>query len=110
VYTDTLQCAEIDQHIDQRVEVGDRGSITQSGTLDAQSRSLSIDSFRGRALFVERFVGLAVAVELVAKARAYAGRKSGLASTFGPVRIVDRAELAGQPPESSLERLSTLSG
>lgn len=89
---DTLQRAQVDQGIDQRVEVGDSGSIAQFGSFDAQVGGLRVDPFGSCPLLVERFVEFAIPIQLVANAGTDAGGKGGLAAAFGPVRIVDRTD------------------
>lgn len=38
-----LERTEVDQDIDQRVEVGDRGAVAQLGALNAEVRGLCIE-------------------------------------------------------------------
>lgn len=65
-----VQTAQIDEHIGQRVLVGDRSLVAQLGPLDTQLQRLAVDPLIGRALLVDQLVGVAPAIQLVADALA----------------------------------------
>ena len=45
----TVQGAQVDEHIDERVEIGNRATIAEIGALDAKLQGLAIDAFSGSA-------------------------------------------------------------
>src|SRR3990172_5061811 len=76
-----LQEAQVDQHVDQRIVVGDGLTVAEMGSLDAQRHRLRVDALDSAALTVEALVEFAVAVERIAQARADAGGHHGGAAT-----------------------------
>jgi hypothetical protein len=92
---DPLRRAQVQQHVDQGVLVGDRPLVAQFRALDAQIQRLTVDAFTDGALVEDRQVLLARAVKLPADARTRPGREVGLATTVGHVRIRNRAGGAG---------------
>ena len=86
---DALQGAEVDQDIGEGVEMGDGLTIADLGPLDTEFDRLTVDALGGGALAIEVFVGLAIAVELMADASAGTGGEGGDAATLGPVFVLD---------------------
>jgi hypothetical protein len=56
-----MQGTQVNQHIDERILVGDSLPIAQLGPLDAQGHGLGVDPLGSGALLV----GLALAIELM---------------------------------------------
>ena len=77
---DTLQRPQIDQHIDERVLVGDRALITQVRTFNAEGDSLAVDAFYGGALVIETLELGAFTVEGMPDKGADAGGQGGEAA------------------------------
>jgi len=94
--TYALEHAQVDQHIDQRVEVSDRGAIAKLGALDAEVSRQGVDPFGGGALPVEVLVGSTVPIQLMTDACADAGGQGGLAAALGSVGIINGTGLAGR--------------
>ena len=86
---------QVDEHVGQGVVIGDGSAIAQFGALDAEVDSLAINALGGGALFVDLLVFRAMAVELIADARATAGGEGGDTTFLGPVLVVDGAGFAG---------------
>ena len=84
---DALERTQVDQNVDQRIQVGDRLPVAQSGPFDAEFYGLAVDPFGGGALLVDVFVGLAVPVKLIAQTCADAGRDGRGTATFGPLFV-----------------------
>lgn len=62
---DPLQGAQIDHHIDERVEVGDGLAIAQFRALDTEGFGLRIDSLRSLTLVIDLLVDFALSVDLM---------------------------------------------
>jgi hypothetical protein len=58
--------AGVDEHVDERVEVGKRAPVAQVRTLDAQGNGLAVDALAGGTLAVDAPERLAVAVQFMA--------------------------------------------
>lgn len=89
---DTMQGAQVDEHIDQRVEIGNRATVAEAGTLDAKFPGLAVDAFGGRALTIDALEVVAGAVEFMADAVAWAGGEGGDAATLLPVGMMERTD------------------
>ena len=89
-----MQGTQVDQHVDERILVGDGLTVTQPGALDAQFFSLGVDALGGGALLVDVLVDGTVAVDLVADASPDAGGQGGDAA-LGPFLVLDGARFAG---------------
>jgi hypothetical protein len=74
---DTVECAQVDQDVDECVLVGDGQSIAQFRALNAQGDGLRVEAFGSGALAVNLFVQAAVVVELIADASAVTGKGGG---------------------------------
>lgn len=90
-----MESAEVDEDINEGVEIGNRLVIAEFGTFDTQSFGLRIDTLSDRAIIVNRFEGIGVAVELVTEASANGGGHGGETTPFRPLLVVDRARLTG---------------
>ena len=93
--TDALEKAQVDQHVDQGIEIGNRRTVADMGTLNAKRFGLAVDALNGGALLVDILVGLAVAIQGVAKSSADAGGHHGGAALLGPVLVVSGAGISG---------------
>jgi len=91
---DALQGAEVDQHVDEGVAVGDSRAVTQFGAFDAQFHRLAVDALGGGALLVDLFVGRVLAVELVAQACSGAGGEGRGAAALGRLLVVAGTRLS----------------
>lgn len=65
---DAVESAEVNQHINQSIEIGDGLLVTEFRAFDAELFSLGIDAFTGGTLVVKGFVIITLTVELVAEA------------------------------------------
>ncbi len=99
-----LERAQINQHIHQRIEVGNARPIPNLGSLDAQFDGLAVDTLGGRALLEDGLVVVTVAVELVANACANARGHGRVAAACVPMWISTRTGLADRLRE--VERAS----
>jgi len=61
-----LQGAQVDQHVDERVLVGDGLAVAQLGARDTQRDGLGVDALGGGALLVDVLIDVTVTVEIVA--------------------------------------------
>ena len=86
---DALERPEIDHNIDERIVVGNRLPIAQSGTFNSQVHRLRVDPFCGRALLVDRFIRRALAIQLMPQPCSDAGWEGRRTATFtfGPVFV-----------------------
>lgn len=91
-----MQGAQVDDHIDKRVLVGDGVGVAQVRRLDAEGKGLAVDAFGCAALVVELLVGDTLPVHLVADASADTGGNGGKAALLVPVEMVDGAAFAGR--------------
>jgi len=87
--------AEVDQHIDKGVLVGDCLAVAQLGMLDAKLDSLGVDPFGNGTLLVDELDLRVVAVELVADASPLTGGHGDNAAALWPVFVGDGAGMAG---------------
>ena len=88
---DPLESVQIDQDVGQRVVIGDGHAIAQLGTLDAQGDSLTVDAFGSRTLLVDLLVRFAIAVDLVAHPRSFAGGQGCDTALLGPALVLNGA-------------------
>jgi hypothetical protein len=65
-----VQGPQVDQDVDEGVEVGDSLAVAQPGPLDAEFLGLRVDTLGGSALPLDGPVDVAIAVDLIADARA----------------------------------------
>jgi hypothetical protein len=63
---DALKGVQVDQDVGQRVGVGNRLTVAQLGSLDAEIDGLTVDAFGGGALLENGLIGFTVPVELIA--------------------------------------------
>jgi hypothetical protein len=91
-----MQGAQVDNHVDQGVLVGDGVGVAQVRRLDAEGKGLAVDSFSCAALVVELLVGDTLSVQLVADASADTGGNGGEAALLVPVGMVDGAVFTGR--------------
>ena len=86
---DALECSQVDQDVNQRVHVGNRLSVAEFGTLDAEFNGLTVDAFRGGALLVDILVLLRFTVELIPQACPDASSHGGDTAAIGPPGVID---------------------
>ena len=70
---DPLEGVQINQDVGQGVLVGDGSAVAQLGTLDAKIDGLAVDPLSGSTLAKNLFVGITVAVKLIAQPGTGAG-------------------------------------
>ncbi len=87
-----VQGAQVDQDIDEGILVGNGLAVAQPGALDAKLLGLGVDALGGGTLVVDFLVDVAIAVDLVAGARADTGGYRGGTALFGPNLVVDGVE------------------
>ena len=92
---DTLDEAQVDEEVNQRIAVGDGALVAQLGSLNTQSSGLSIEAFGGGALAVDVFEGFRVSVELVTDASAISQGQVDQTAPFRPAFVVDGTGLDG---------------
>ena len=77
-----MQGAQVDQHVDEGILVGDGLAVAQPGPLDTEFLGLGVDALGGRTLVVDGLVDVAIAVDLVADARADTSGKGSDVALF----------------------------
>lgn len=85
--SDALQRPEIDDNINERILIGNGLSVAQIRAFNAQIDSLRIDALGGGPLFIEVFVRLAIAIQLIAQPGSDADRQDADTPVFGPVLV-----------------------
>lgn len=80
--TNAPQRPQVDEDIDERIGVGNRTTIAQVWTLDAQVERLTVDALTGPTLVVDALKVLALAVKLVTNPSADAGGQAGDAASL----------------------------